>query len=170
MLPRVDEGTREKVTREFDDDGPAVCIAQITEEMRTENLEILDIARRCSRDVGEPADIMVGMCIFYRLLSAQAMRSLPEPASGETGWMAGNALPRVLPETREFIASEIGRMGTEAFTQERLDSMEHDNPELLQMAHLFASRRANYLGIMQGFALIYACFQAQAQSEAVRLH
>ena len=51
-LPRVAEQTREKVSREFDDAGPGVCVARISETLRNENPELLDMATKWARDIG----------------------------------------------------------------------------------------------------------------------
>lgn len=166
MLPCVDEQVREQVSREFDDRGPTACVAAISEEMRTANPEVFDMAQRCSRDVGDSTQIMVGLCMFYRLLSAQAQQG----SASDITWVRHNSLPQVRPDTRDLITREIDRSGPEAFTQCWLDALEHDNPQLLLMSHLFAAKHNNYLGIMQGFALIYACLESQSKSDQARLH
>jgi hypothetical protein len=67
-VPRVAEQTREKVSREFDDAGPGACVARICETLRNENPELLDMATKWARDIGVPDQLMVGPCMFYRLL------------------------------------------------------------------------------------------------------
>ena len=169
MLPRVDEVTCEQVAREFDDRGPGVCVARISGEMQRSNPEILDMALRCARDVGKPEEVMVGMCMFYSLLLTQGLR-LPKgtPATGSGSLQF--SLPHVRAHTRDVIVVQIERDGSEIFTQQWLSSLERDNPQLLQMAHLFASRHADYLGVMQGFVLLYACLDSEARAKQTRLH
>jgi hypothetical protein len=48
--------------------------------------------------------------------------------------------------------------------------LERFNPELLQMAHNFAEEQADYGGVMQGFALLYACLCAEGAQERGVLH
>jgi hypothetical protein len=99
---------------------------------------------------------MVGLAMFYRLLVAEAPAEL--------------ALPRVSRATRDAIARRIAEEGAEGFTFEAIDEMERANPELLQMAHGFASRQRSYLGMMQGFALIYAALSAQSAADRAGMH
>jgi hypothetical protein len=153
-LPRVAELVRERVSREFDQLGPQACIAEITEDLRRNNPEFLHMAKRCAADLG--AEVMTGFGMFYRLLAAQARDSL--------------ALPRVTPQTRERLVREIDEKGAETFTREAIAELERSNPELLQMAHGFASRRKDYLATMQGFALLYASLAAQAAADRATLH
>jgi hypothetical protein len=154
-LPRVAEHTRERVSREFDNLGPEACVAEITEELRANNPEVLDMAKRCARDIGSPAEVMAGFGMFYRILVVQSA--------------AAFALPCVTPHTRERILGQIDAGGSEAFTHDALAELERTNPELLQMAHFFASRQKDYLGMMQGFALIHACLAAQAVADRANL-
>ena len=79
-LPRVAGLTRERIAREFDDRGPDVCRTEIILDLEANNPELLDVAARCARDVGDFARIMTGFCLFYRLLTAEA-RAVP----GNTG-------------------------------------------------------------------------------------
>jgi hypothetical protein len=44
------------------------------------------------------------------------------------------------------------------------------NPELLQMSHNFAEEQADYGGVMQGFAPLYACLCAEGDQERGVLH
>jgi hypothetical protein len=97
--------------------------------------------------------------MFYRLL-------LPT-SPGQT---ALTRLPRVSEETRRLLAAEIDKKGSEGFTIEALAELEQNNPELLQMAHNFASRLRNYLHGMQGFALLYKSLVIQASVQRARLH
>ena len=114
------------------------------------------MAQRCAADLGAEQEPMVGLAMFYRLLVAEAAAEL--------------ALPRVSRATRDAMVREIEDKGAEAFTSEALDEMERANPELLQMAHGFASRQRSYLGMMQGFALLYAALAAQAAADRSGMH
>jgi hypothetical protein len=155
-LPRVTEVTRERISREFDNLGPDACVTEIAAAMRRHNPELLDMAQRCTADLGAEQESMVGLAMFYRLLVAEAAAEL--------------ALPRVSPDTRDAIVREIEGKGAERFTFEALDEMERANPELLQMAHGFASRQRSYLGMMQGFALLYAALSAQSAADRAGMH
>jgi hypothetical protein len=53
---------------------------------------------------------------------------------------------------------------------EAIAELEGSNPELLQMAHNFASGLENYLHGMQGFALLYRSLVIQSTVERARLH
>ena len=150
------EVTRERISREFDNLGPEACVTEIAAAMRRHNPELLDMARRCAADLGADQEPMVGLAMFYRLLVAEAAAEL--------------ALPRVSRATRDAVVREIDDKGTEGFTFEALDEMERANPELLQMAHGFASRQRSYLGMMQGFALIYAALAAQSAADRAGMH
>lgn len=156
-LPRVAGLTRERVSREFDDRGPEVCRTEIILDLQANNPELLDMATRCARDVGDSMRIMTGFCLFYRLLTAQAQQQLP-------------ALPRVSAATRADIVKQIGMLGSQEFTSRTVDELERNNPELLLMAHYFAESQADYLGVMQGFALLFACLSAEAEHERGVLH
>jgi hypothetical protein len=104
---------------------------------------------------------MVGFGMFYRLLV------MSQPASGTGSLMP---VPRVSTETRDQLVAEIDVMGSEAFTSRAIANLEANNPELLQMAHNFASRLVDYLHAMQGFALLYRSLVMQATIERRRLH
>jgi hypothetical protein len=168
-LPRVVEHTRERISREFDNLGPDACLAEIARDMRANNPELLDMATKCARDVGNQPEMMVGFALFYRLLVAQSGAALPAPARGGDA-RALDALPRVTAQTRERVVEEIDRQGSGSFTRRSLEELERGNPELLQMAHNFSSRHKDYLGAMQGFALLYACLAAQAVADRSSLH
>jgi hypothetical protein len=71
-LPRVAGLTWERIAREFDDRGPEVCCTGITLDLQENSPELLDMAARCARDVGDPVRIMRGFCMSYRLLTAEA--------------------------------------------------------------------------------------------------
>jgi hypothetical protein len=155
-LPRVTESTRERVSREFDHFGPEAWVIVIADGLRQHNPELLDMAERCAADLGGARDPMVGLAMFYRLLVAQAAAEL--------------ALPRVSADTRDAVVRDIDAQGAVSFTREAVDGMQRDNPELLQMAHGFASRQRSYLGMMQGFALLYAALAAQAAADRTGMH
>ena len=168
-LPRVAGVTRERIAREFDDRGPEVCRAEIKLELEANNPELLDIASRCARDVGDFARIMTGFCMFYRLLMAEARASLGAPVEpGGNRQLA--LLPRVSPATRTDIVRRIGAVGSREFTREAIAELERNNPELLGMFHNFAEDQSDYIGVMQGFALLYACLLAEAAQERGALH
>jgi hypothetical protein len=168
-LPRVAESTREQITREFDDVGPDACVAEISAYLREHNPEWLWMAAKCARDVGDPQRIMGGFCMFYRLLIAQAAPS--HPMTMESGAPAElDPLPRVTVATRAAIVAKIDQSGSEAFIHDALQELEGGNPELLQMAHYFASANDNYLGVMQGFALLYTALAIQAEADRLSVH
>jgi len=50
-LPRVVASTRERVHREFDDRGPEACMESVTQDLRRNNPEILDMVARCAADL-----------------------------------------------------------------------------------------------------------------------
>jgi hypothetical protein len=155
-LPRVTEVTRERISREFDHLGPEACVTEIADAMRHHNPELLDMAERCAADLGADGEPMLGLAMFYRLLVAEAAA---EPA-----------LPRVSAETRDAVVRDIDAKGADRFTRDAIDEMQRDNPELLQMAHGFAARQRSYLGMMQGFALLYAALATQAAADRSRMH
>lgn len=168
-LPRVGNLTRERVSRELDDRGPDACRAEITQDLEANNPELLDIAVRCARDVGDFARIMTGFCSFYRALTLEA-RSALGPAADAQGALPLNLLPRVSPETRAGIVKQIDAAGSEAFTRATLSELERDNPELLIMWQNFAENQRDYAGVMQGFTLLYAALSAEAAQERGALH
>jgi hypothetical protein len=161
LLPRVSEKDRELVCQEFDTRGPAVCMVEVIEHLQRENPEFIDMAARCAADSRNPAKLMVGVGMFYRLLV------MSQPASGTGGLMP---LPRVSPQARDQLVAEIDTMGSGDFTRRALADLEVKNPELFQMAHSFASAQAEYLHAMQGFALLYRSLVIQATIERRRLH
>jgi hypothetical protein len=168
-LPRVEEFTREQITREFDDLGPDACIAEISSHLRDNNPEWLSMAAKCAADVGDSQRIMAGFCMFYRLLIAQLAPSHPlTPASGVHAGL--NPLPRVTETTRAAIVAEIDRRGTHAFIRDAIQELEDGNPELLQMAHYFASEQEDYPLIMQGFALLYNALLIQSWTDRLSVH
>ena len=161
-LPRVTELVRERISREFDHLGPEACVFEITESLKTDNPELLDMVSKCARDLGEPQKLMTGFSMFYRLLVAQATADL--------GQSTFNPLPRITADARDAIVLEIDRAGTEAFTTDAIDELERSNPELLQMAHYFASHQKDYLAVMQGFALMYKSLLVQSSEDRSLLH
>ena len=56
------------------------------------------------------------------------------------------------------------------FTRRTIEDLERTNPELLQMAHGFASRHEEYLLVMQGFALLYRSLLVQSGADRKYLH
>ena len=168
-LPRVAGLTRERVSREFDDRGPEVCRTEIILDLQANNPELLDMATRCARDVGDSTRIMTGFCLFYRLLTAQA-RATAGVSQASPAQQQLPALPRVSAATRADIVKQISMLGSQEFTSRTVDELERNNPELLLMAHYFAESQPDYLGVMQGFALLFACLSAEAERERGVLH
>jgi hypothetical protein len=162
VLPRVTEFTREQISREFDDLGPDVCLAEIKADLQRHNPELLDMASRWARDGGETAGRMTAFGMFYRLLTAQAEAPLRAAAL--------NPLPRVSAEVRDSLADRIGRRGAEVFVAQAIAHLEDANPELLQMAHGYASRSADYAGAMEGFALLHEALLVQWRRDQGRRH
>lgn len=163
-LPRVTALTRERVAREFDGRGPDVCRTEITLELNATNPEVLDIAMRCARDVGDFHRIMTGFCMFYRLLAAEA-QGCARQLGLEDGGRQISLLPRVQPATRSEVVKRIDALGSTEFIREALDDLERHNPELLLTAHHFAEDQSDYGGIIQGFTLVYAVLSTQAALE-----
>lgn len=159
LLPRVTEKARELLAREFDARGPDVCMVEIVQHLEQHNPELLDMAAKWAADIGNPAKAMLGFGMFYRLL-------IPMPPG--TGMLS--PLPRVSEETRALLVREIDEKGPGDFTLDALRELEERNPELLQMAHNFASGLGNYLRAMQGFALVYKALVMQSRAERARLH
>jgi hypothetical protein len=159
-LPRVTEASRERVSREFDDLGPAACVAEVLKVLEQGNPELLDMAQRCARDIGEKT--MAGFAMFYRLLIVAAVAA--------QGGIKLNPIPRIAPETRDRLTRQIDKDGAEGFTTQAIEHMEQNNPELLQMVHGFASRQPDYGRVMQGFALLYQSLILQLSMDRPRLH
>jgi hypothetical protein len=162
VLPRVTELTRERISREFDDLGPEACMAEIRADLQRHNPELLDMASRWAGDGGETKSLMTAFGMFYRLMTAEALAPL--------GVVALNPLPRVSAEVRDSIIDRIERIGAESFADQAIDNLEAANPELLQMAHGYASRRADYARTMQGFALLHEALLMQLRRDRVRRH
>ena len=159
LLPRVTEKARELVAREFDARGPDVCMAEIIGHLELHNPELLDMAAKWAGDLGNPEKAMLGFGMFYRLL-------MPAPP----GIGVLTPLPRVSEETRARLVKEIDEKGAEEFTLDAVAELEARNPELLQMAHNFASGLGDYLPAMQGFALLYTSLAFQSAAERARPH
>jgi hypothetical protein len=162
LLPRVTEKARELVAREFDTRGPDVCMTEMIDHLEQHNPELLDMAFKWAADLGTPAKAMIGFSMFYRILIVQV------PATTDTG--VRSALPRVSAQTRDLLVAEIDQKGSSALTREAIAELEESNPELLQMAHSFASGLGNYLHAMQGFALLYKSLLIQSRVERTWLH
>jgi len=168
-LPRVAESTREQIAREFDELGPDACVAEISAHLREHNPEWLSMATKCAGDASDPKRIMGGFCMFYRLLIAQA--SPGHPLTRSPGALALlDPLPRVTAQTRAAIVAAIDQSSPENFVNNAILQLEGGNPELLQMAHYFASAHENYLDTMQGFALLYAALLIQADADRLSVH
>jgi hypothetical protein len=153
VLPRVTELTRERISREFDDLGPEACMAEITMELRRHNPELLDMASRWAGEGRDAPSLMTAFGMFYRLLAAEAL--------APSGASELNPLPRISPDVRDAIVEHIDRTDDEAFTLEAVGNLETINPELLQMAHSYASLHPNYGHTMQGFALFHEALLIQ---------
>jgi len=87
-LPPVTPLIRERIAREFGDRGPDACMAEVAEDLRRNNPELLDMADKCANGLGDYR-IMVGFGMFYRLLLA--------PASPGDERSRLSPLPRVTP-------------------------------------------------------------------------
>ncbi|CAH0342593.1 hypothetical protein [Rhizobium sp. CECT 9324] len=137
-------------------------MAEITACLARENPEFLNMARKCAADVGDERRIMIGFGMFYQLLILQSAGAVDHPAM--------HALPCVTAETRDVLVHEIDSNGSEVFTLRAIDDLERNNPELMNMAHGFASRHEDYLRLMQGFALLYRSLSVQAAADRKYLH
>ena len=162
FLPRVSTTTRERAAREFDDLGIPACTDEVVRTLQRSNPELLDMMSKCANDTSDPARTMAGFAMFYRLLTMEAP---PVSASGGL-----QTIPRVTLQTRELLVKQIDTEGTESFVNNAIQTLERENPELLQMAHAFASQHPDYLRLMQGFALVYQSLAIQLASDRSRLH
>jgi hypothetical protein len=158
----VSAATRERISREFDERGPQACLAEVIEDLRRNNPQLLGIARSCAASLDDQPRIMLGFGMFYRLLIA------PSVPVGATSGVS--PLPCVTRETCDVVVNEIDRDGTEAFTMRIVNDLEANNPELLQMAHNFASRQSDYLGVIQGLALFYKSIVEESKAVRSRPH
>jgi len=162
VLPRVSPFTRELMSREFDDLGPAACVSEIVQDLQRNNPELLHMASQWVNDLHDPDRVMTAFSMFYRLLTAE----LPAPR-GDSGL---SPLPRVSDDARIMIVERIDIEGADRFSLNAIDEMDQSNPELLQMAHYFASDRADYAQVMRGFALLYATLQVQSDIDRLSAH
>lgn len=137
-------------------------MAEITSCLRQENPEFLKMARKCAADVGDEPRIMIGFGMFYQLLISQSTHAASKPTM--------HALPSVTAKTRDALVREIDQLGAEAFTARAIRDLERANPELMQMAHGFASHQQDYLRVMQGFALLYRSLDVQSAADRKHLH
>jgi hypothetical protein len=126
------------------------------------------MAARCARDVGDFAREMTGFCMFYRALCEQARAGVG--VSSDPGNQRLSLLPRVCAATRAEIVKRIDAIGSQVFARETIEELERTNAELLLMAHNFADGHRDYGGVIQGFALLYACLLAEAIRERGILH
>jgi hypothetical protein len=168
LLPRVTEYTRESVCREFDEFGPDASVRQIVLELEQHNPHILDMARKCARDLQDSDQVLLALVMFYRLLVFQAIAD-GYPAATHSA-LPPSPLPRVTDRTRDVITAEIDAIGTSAFTTRYTRHLEQENPELLLMAHDFASRHPDYLGLMEGVLLMWASLVTQSRADRSQLH
>ena len=162
VLPRVTETTRERIAREFDDLGPDTCMTDIRASLLRHNPELLDIAIRWAREGQEPEQLLRSFGMFYRLLAAETLATQDDSAL--------SPLPRVTAETRDCIVRRIDRAGDGRFMHQALANLEDTNPELLQMAHGFASLRQDYARTMLGFALLHEALLVQSRIDRANPH
>jgi hypothetical protein len=161
-LPRVSAETRERLSKEFDDYGPVMRAGRTLDLIQRENPELLEMATRWARDIGDSERMMQGFAMFYGLLRDAAGRRV------EGG--ARDVLPRVSGETRDALVRLIDTRGSEAFVMEAVDHLERYNPELLQATHRVASQHPDYLAVIQGFALFYMALLVQLRGDVPQLH
>jgi hypothetical protein len=134
-------------------------MTETLQELSVANPEILDMATKCAASFGHrSAKILLELCVFYRLLSAELRAT--DPALRILA-----PIPRVTKATRDRIVGEIDEHGVDAFTLRAIEHLEQQNPELLQMANGSATRLGNYLAVMQGFALVYRALVEQATAD-----
>src|SRR5579883_673136 len=92
------EATRERIAQEFDDRGPDACLAEIVIDLKRNNPELLDIARRCAESLGNTGRVMQAFGMFYRLMIDPWL-----PADNPLNL---GPLPRVTPEIRDRLVEE----------------------------------------------------------------
>lgn len=160
IVPRVTALVRERVCREFDNRGPDACIVDAMTEMERTNPELLKLAKERASALGTPSRLMSGFAMFYCLL----MRAWP------TREEHLSALPQVTVDTLRRVEAVLRQQGSKAFLADTLDDLERNNPELLAMTHAFAERQADYLGVMQAFALLYRALVDQSDADRAYLH
>jgi hypothetical protein len=156
MMPivPVNEETRERIAREFDDRGPQACMDEILGDLRRNNPELLDIAYRCAASLGQAPRVMITFGMFYRLMLA--------PWKPSTDRRSLSPMPRVTPQTRDRLVAEIDAKGAEDFTLDVVTELAETNPELLQALHALVSTAPDPLGVTQGLTLFYQAVILQA--------
>lgn len=66
--------------------------------------------------------------------------------------------------------ARIARIDEEEFSREAVGNPEAVNPELLRVAHGFASERRDYEHTMQGLALLHEALLLQSQTDRRKPH
>ena len=84
--------------------------------------------------------------------------------------IAGEAATEQTPLRVFTVVAQIDKLGPGLFIMNVVAELETQNPELLQMAHNFASMQPDYLPVMQGFALLYKALLDQAVADKALLH
>jgi len=139
-LSLVTPTTRERLAREFDDRGPETCVAEVIEDLKRHNPELLEMAVNCANSRNDCPRVMQGFGMFYRLILAP---SVPDCDASSL-----SPLPRVTALTRDLIVAQIDELGPEMFTSNVVAELETQNPELLQMAHNFSSAQTGHLAAL----------------------
>jgi hypothetical protein len=137
-------------------------VAEVIEDLKRHNPELLEMAVNCARSRNDYSRVMQGFGMFYRLILA--------PSVPDCDAFSLNPLPRVTALTRDLIVAQIDELGPERFTMSVIAELEKNNPELLQMAHNFASMQPDYLAVMQGFALLYKSLTEQGFADRTLPH
>ena len=148
-LPFVSERHWERVARDFEDLGPAVCVAEIVARLETDNPRYLAVARRCASAAADEAGVFTGFATFYGIIGREARER-------------GALVPRIADQTLEVIDALLQEFGEDQFVVLSTGLLCGENPCLAQMADSFASRQSDSLTIMQGFVLLYKCLSMQA--------
>ena len=99
-----------------------------------------------------------------------AGRPSPSDGSRTTRRARADDAPRVSSETRDAMIARIDRIGEEEFSREAVGNPEAVNPELLRVAHGFASERRDYAHAMQGLALLHEALLLQSQTDRRKPH
>ena len=71
VLPRVTDFTRERISREFDNLGPDVCMTDIRKDLDRHNPQLLEMAIKCAREAKDGERLLMAFGMFYRLLAAE---------------------------------------------------------------------------------------------------
>ena len=153
-VPLVSEDHWERVARDFEDVGPEACIADIVDELRTDNPHYLAIARRCAHDALDEAGALTGFLKFYRILAFGARDR-------------GELVPRIAPQSLDVVDTLIVEFGEDRLVTLAAETLCEENGCLAAMAHGFASRSSDYLVVMQGFAALYYCLSVQATIDSL---